>query len=1087
MSKTIKRVHHRTPRKSPARHPFSCLRDLLSQRAASASDSCAILAPGRQPMTYGALWTQANDVVSGLRQVGVGPTDRVAVVLPEGPDAAVAMLTVAAGAVCVPLNPGFTHDEYQRYFAELRVAALLTQFDSGSACERVARMLGIPVIAISSRSDGVAGAFSIGARARQPVADEEFASGADDALILLTSGSTSWPKTVPLTHASICLSADNVGASLALEPRDRLLSVLPLYHGHGLISGVLAALAAGSSVVCPPRFDATSFFGWLNEFRPTWYTAVPAIHRAVLAAADLDKRGLRRSSLRLVRSASTTLSPDVLGGLEALFGVPVIDCYGMTEAATQITANPLQRRKPGSVGQQAGAEIAILDRLGRRLPAGRRGEIALRGPTVTRGYDNDAAATASAFRNGWFRTGDLGYLDRDGYLFIVGRIKEIIHKGGQKIAPAEVEAAVLSHPDVIEAAVFAVPHQRLGADIAAAVVLRQHAEVSAQELRGFVRERLAGFKVPGLIQIVPNIPKTAGGKIKRNDLAAAFSEAALTPMQGDGKPVAPRSELERQLAEIWADILDTDQIGVDQDVFALGVDSLAMTQMILRIQERFGIDLSFEDMFGASTVSALALRLQSSTKNSVERLPSSRDPATEAACAKPDCPRPASFVQERMLRIERELTGLPQFNLRFAYRLRGPLDVPALERSLAAVVRRHDALRTGFAWLDEQPAAFTAPADDVRAPLVVEDLAAGMPSDNPRKKALLLRKAELFAEQERLKLIDPSQPPLFRARLLRLSADDHVLVLIVHDVIIDGWSMEVFIEELSAFYAGFKAGRPPQLSEPAFHFSDFARWQRLWAAGDAASRQLDYWKQRLRKAAPAFAANADVAGELAARVALDRFHISNDLIARLSALGHSRGATLFITLLTAFKTLLLFRSGRADICVATTMANRSHAGSERVIGPFANTTLVRTRFDADLSFEETLTRVRSALLEASARQELPFDLVAARLAEDEGLDPASLVQFYFVLQIAFPRPVTLHDVAIRPFGYREGKSVLLPIDRTWFRMSLSKAPSGITGVCRCKSELLDRRTVRHWIGDYTAILTKAARYPRQSIGRLAEG
>ena len=246
----------------------------------------------------------------------------------------------------------------------------------------------------------------------------------DDAFILLTSGTTSRPKMVPLTHASVCLSAYNVGAALALGPRDRLLNVLPLFHAHGLISGVLAALAAGSSVVCTPGFDAAAFFGWLTEFRPTWYTAVPAIHRAVLSAAGRHKRGTQRSSLRLIRSASSSLPPDVLGGLEALFGVPVIETYGMTEAATQIAANPLGRRKPGSVGQSAGAEIAIMDDEGRRLPAGERGEIALRGPTITRGYDNDAAATESAFRDGWFRTGDLGYLDEDGYLFIVGRIKD---------------------------------------------------------------------------------------------------------------------------------------------------------------------------------------------------------------------------------------------------------------------------------------------------------------------------------------------------------------------------------------------------------------------------------------------------------------------------------------------------------------------------------------------------------------------------------------------------------------------------------------------------------------------------------------
>jgi acyl-CoA synthetase (AMP-forming)/AMP-acid ligase II/acyl carrier protein len=1017
----------------------------------------------------------------------VGRIDRVAVVLPNGPEAAVAMIAVAAGAVCVPLNPDFTYDEYQRYFGELRLAALLTHADLDSASRRAARALGIAIIDVVTQPDEQAGAFRIVGQAPQRLVDNEFASGADDAFILLTSGSTSRPKTVPLTHASVCLSAHNVGSNLALRSRDRLLSVLPLFHGHGLISGLVAALAAGSSVVCTPGFDAGAFFGWLTEFRPTWYTAVPAIHRAVLSAADPHKQAARRSSLRLVRSASTSLSPDVLGRLDALFAVPVIDTYGMTEAATQIAANPLQRQKAGSVGQPAGPEIVILDSEGRRLQSGKRGEIALRGPTIIRGYDNDAAATASAFRDGWFRTGDLGYLDADGYLFIVGRIKEIIHKGGQKVAPAEVEAALLSHPDVLEAAVFPVPHGRLGADVGAAVVLHRDAKASADRLRDFTRERLAGFKVPGLIRIVPRIPKGPGGKIKRNELAAELSSTQPATGERGSKLALPRSELESELAGIWAELLDIDQIGVDQDVFALGVDSLVMMQMILRLEEQFNVDLTFKDLLDAPTVAALALRVESSRKGATDASPGSSDPPTEIASARGDGPRPVSIVQERILRIERELPGLPQFNLRFAYRLRGPLNVGALKRSLAEVVRRHSSLRTGFAWRNELPAARITPANDIKSSFVVEDLAAKAPVGNSRVKALLLRKAELATEQQRLKLIDTNHAPLFRARLLRLGAVDHILILIVHDIVIDGWSMEVFIEDLSEFYAGFATGKQTQLTEPALHFPDFAHWQRLWTASAAATQQLGYWKNRLQKASPVFAAKDDVADELAARVVQKRFHVSNDLIARLNDVGHSRGATLFMTLLTCFKALLLLRSGRNDICVGTTMANRSQLGRERVIGPFANTTLIRTQFDADLSFQEALDRVRDAVLEAYARQELPFDIIAARLAEEDGLDPASLVQFYFVLQVAFRRRIKLHDVAVQPFGYREGKSALAPIDRTWLRMSLNITPSGITGVCRCKNDLFERMNAPHWIADYKTILTKVVKSPRKSLGRLDEG
>jgi acyl-CoA synthetase (AMP-forming)/AMP-acid ligase II/acyl carrier protein/NRPS condensation-like uncharacterized protein len=1081
LSKTIKESQRENGRRS-----FSCLKDLLADYGRNARDRSAILAPGRLPLTYGALWMQVNEVVRELRSIGVGRTDRVAVVLPQGPEAAVAMIAVATGAVCVPLGPDFTDDEYQRYFGELRLAALLTRADLNSASRRAAHILGIPVIDVSTRPGEGAGAFGIVGQAQQRAVGDEFASSTDDAFILLTSGSTSRPKTVPLTHANVCLSAQNVCAAVALGPRDRLLSVLPLFHGHGLISGLLAGLTAGSSVVSTPGFDATAFFGWLTEFRPTWYTAVPAIHRAILSAADPHRRAAKRSSLRLVRSASTSLPSEVLTGLEALFGVPVIDTYGMTEAATQIAANPLHRRKLGSVGKPAGPEIAILDSEGRRLPSGKRGEIALRGPTITRGYGNDAAATASAFRDGWFRTGDLGYLDADGYLFIVGRIKEIIHKGGQKVAPAEVEAALQSHPDVIEAAVFPVPHERLGADVAAAVVLRQDTKVSPQELRDFARKHLAAFKVPGLIRIVPAISKGAGGKIKRSELAAAFSKIEPAAKESGGKMALPGSELERQLAAICADLLHIDRVSTDQDVFALGVDSLAMMQMILRIEERFGVELSFKDIFDAPTVAALALRVGSARKNSADIMPSSGDPPPDIACTKEDSPQPLSIVQERMLRIERQLPGLPQFNLPSAYRLEGPLNVALLERSLAEIVRRHDSLRTVFAWRDGIPLALVKSDIDVKSILIVKDLAVRADAGNVRVKELLLTKAELAAEQAALEPIDINHAPLFRAHLFRLDAKDHVLLLVMHDIAIDGWSMAIFMQELSELYAASVAGRKAQLPEPAFQFSDFVRWQRLWSAGDAANRQFAYWKSRLDKVSPLFTApKRNVGGELISRVAQEKFQISNDLVASLRALSRSRGVTLFMSLLAGFKALLLLRSGRNDLCIATLMANRSQLRTERVIGPFANTALIRTRIDADLSFSEALGRVREAVLQAHARQELPFDIIAARLADEAGLCPASLVQAYFVLQVASRRPLKLSDVTVRPFSYQEARTVM-PIDRAWLSITLKEAPSGITGVCGHKNGLFEPNTVRDWIADYTAVLGKAVANPDRLLGRLAD-
>jgi NRPS condensation-like uncharacterized protein len=508
-------------------------------------------------------------------------------------------------------------------------------------------------------------------------------------------------------------------------------------------------------------------------------------------------------------------------------------------------------------------------------------------------------------------------------------------------------------------------------------------------------------------------------------------------------------------------------------------------QVLSRLEARFGIDFSFGDILDAPTVAALATRLESS-KNRSNSLTLCQ-PAANIAHFEGGGPPQVSIVQERILRIERELPGLPQFNLPLAYRLEGPLNVSALERSLVDIVRRHESLRTAFTWRYGLPVALITPTADVKSSLIVEDLVARASAESSRAKKLLVRMAELEAEQECLKPIDVKHAPLFRARLFRLGIDDHVLLLILHDIIIDGWSIGVFMEELSELYAAFAADRPPQLPELTLQFSDFARWQRRWSTSGAATRQLSYWKECLRKTSPLFGdVNSDVAGELTARIAQERFHISKDLVARLSALSHSRGATLFMTLLAGFKTLLLLRTGRNDICVATMMANRSQLGMERVIGPFANTTLIRTRIDADLSFQEALNRVREAVIEAHARQELPFDVIAARLAEEDGVDPASLIRCHFVLQGPLRRPIKLHDVAVRPFGYREGQSMVMPITRAWLRMTIKETSSGIAGACWRKNDLFEQNAVQRWIGDYKAILAKAAAKPNDSLGRLAD-
>ncbi|MFL6301995.1 MAG: AMP-binding protein [Candidatus Sulfotelmatobacter sp.] len=1066
----------RHPAGKQASNPvFLCIAELLAHYGRLASGRKAILAPSCPPITYGELLALAMNTISLLRSCGVTRTNRVAVVLPNGPDAAAAFLSIAASAVCVPLNPAFTADEWRRYFSELRISALLTRPDMDSASREVAIALNIPVIDLPPVSRGRS-MWRVAASTRPPAWDGDFASGADDAFMLLTSGSSSRPKIVPLTQAAVCRSAHNVGATLALAHQDRLLNVLPLFHVHGLVSGLLAALAAGSSVVCTPGFDATGFFEWLEEFRPSWYTAVPTIHRAVLSAAGRHSgQTTWPRSLRIIRSASSILPPDLAHELEALFGIAVIDTFGMTEAASQIAANPPSRRKAGSVGRSAGAEIAIMDSRGRRLPAGKRGEITLRGPTLTRGYDNDPAATAAAFRKGWFRTGDLGYLDRDGYLFVVGRIKDIINRGGQKIAPAEVEEALLSHPDIAEATAFAIAHDRLGEDVAAAVVLRPNAQLSVDELLTYMRQRLAAFKVPGQISIISEIPKGPTGKIKRGELVAALSRRRQA--QTHGRPSLARSGLELQLANVWSELLGLDHIGIDEDVFGLGADSITMMQMRSRLKSRFGFDLSLKDMFVSRTVAALAAHLASSKSNTTAQ--------PQIVPLNWEGPRPVSIVQEEVLQIERELSELPCFNRSLGYRLQGALNIHALELSLAEVVRRHESLRTQFTWQDGRPAALVVPTLDLHAFLLVEDLADGRSTSTDQAKSLLLKKAGLKAEQLALTTFDVNRAPLFQARLLRLGPNDHVFLIVLHDIIVDGWSMEVFMDEISELYATYVDGRSADLGAPRLQFCDFADWHRRWSAGANGIRQFAFWKRRLRGFKPVFSADKGVRADLlAVPIIEEAVHIPSELLGSLRTLAYKRGATLFMILLAAFKALLLVRTGRNDICVATPMANRSQVDMERVIGPVANTTLVRTQLKPDLTFEEALGLVRDSVLEAHARQEFPFDILAARLAAEDGIDPTSLVQVCFVLQNTFNGPLELAGTEVRPFAPQQ-EPWLVPVDCSRLSISLRETLWGISGTCRARNnKSIEQRASQYWAANYKEILRKAAANPDASLATL---
>jgi oxalate---CoA ligase len=497
------------------------LKDLL---AGGADDAPALAAPGRRPLSFGELRQLVDATRERLNGLGIGRNDRVAIVLDNGPEMAACFVSCACAVASAPLNPAYRGEEFEFYLSDLKAAALIVSQGSTSPAVAAADKLGVRMIDLVADAAGGAGAFMLvprGAESSAAAAHPGPAQPDDVSMVLHTSGTTSRPKIVPLSQRNLAASATHIRNTLQFVPDDCGLNIMPLFHIHGLIAGVLAPLSAGSQVFCTPGFNALKFFGWMEEAKPTWYTAVPTMHQTIVSRSSKNRDVIARHPLRFLRSSSSSMPPQVIRELEEVFGAPLIEAYGMTEATHQMSSNPLPPavRKPGTVGIAAGPEIAIMGDGGALLPRGGTGEIVIRGPNVTAGYENNPKANAEAYTDGWFRTGDQGVMDADGYISITGRLKEIINRGGEKVSPREVDEILMDHPAVSQVVCFGMPHPKLGEEVAAAVVLREGVQVTERELQDFVGTRAADFKVPKRILILEEIPKGATGKLQRIGLA----------------------------------------------------------------------------------------------------------------------------------------------------------------------------------------------------------------------------------------------------------------------------------------------------------------------------------------------------------------------------------------------------------------------------------------------------------------------------------------------------------------------------------------------------------------------------------------
>jgi len=1039
---------------------------MLLAHAARRAAAPALTAPGRTAMTFGELASRIGAIGARLAGWGIGRGDIVAWPMIDRADGAAALAIMPVASTLAPLAPGLTAHAYEALLRRLGPKAVATRAGTDHAIVEAARRLAIAEIAIVPDPQGAAGAFDLQLTRAQASLSAATLLSPQIAYVSATSGTTGRSKLVPHGHGQIVATARLMVERLAVGPGDVSGHVSPMHLANGMRTGHLLALLGGGAVACLPESDPDTFLAAVARGEITYTSASFTILREILLRCESGGR-VERGRLRFLRIASGRLEVDEIDRLEAAIGVPVVT--GLASTETGIISHqrlPPAPRSRGSVGLPLGCEIRLADAEGRVVAPGDSGEIQVRGPQVFAGYIEDPALNARAFVDGWFRMGDLGRLDAAGEIHLVGRITEIVNRGGDKISPAEVDAALRAVPGVADAASFGIPHPRLGEELVAAIVRAPSSALLAESVTAHVRALLGGRRTPRRLWFVDALPRNDSGKLLRNALAEWVGHhATAVDVGAEHRSDRPRSPLEIALTGLWASVLGRASVAPDDDFFMLGGDSLRGAQLVDQVRVVFGVDLPGNALYDdAGTVAAMAARIASARTPSARRVRTATIPRRPAGA-----PVPPSSTQARawfLQRLDPDSTAYHEARL---WRIDGPLDIGALHAALAFVAARQPMLRTRFVVVDGEPrqAIDAAPAVKLE---VIDLRAAGDDGDR--------RLADAVREQVTRPFDLAAAPPL-RWTLFELGPGRHALLRTWHHILGDALSARVLQQEVAAAYAAALAGGDPALPELPIDYADYAIWQAREEGGAEIANALTFWKAQLADL-PVLALPADfrrppaqsfVGGSLTTR-------LPRAEAAALEAFGRSRGATPFVTFLAAFSALLSRLSGDEDLAIGTPVAGRPLPELAGLIGFFANTLVFRADLTGTPTVEELLARTKQRVRDALLHQQVPFGKLVDALGAPRDASRNPLFQVAFAMRE--------HDAVDLRFEGAQVCRADTGAERAKFDLTVTliEGADGIEARWEYCADLFTRATIERMGGQYAQLVAAMAQTPDAPVATL---